>query len=87
MKQKYFTILDCKKAEEFCDKAEYQETNIIGKLRLRLHLFFCKNCQKYHQRNKKLSSLLQKADLHTCTKEEKSKFKLQLEREGVKNLP
>ena len=81
MKQKLLFFLDCSRAAEFCDKTEYREMNFIGKLRLRMHLLFCSDCREYRKRNQKLSHLLEKANLHTCTSEEKKRWQQQLQQQ------
>ena len=74
--------LDCTEAAKLCTKAEYKEAGFIEKLRLNLHLYFCRTCDKYSENNKKLSSLLQKAEITPCTRREKDSFK-----EKLKNNP
>lgn len=85
MKQKLPLIINCQRAAEFCDKTEYHEMNLSGKLRLRFHLLFCQPCSVYWKRNRKLSHLIEKADLHTCTSEEKKRWQQQLEREQAQD--
>lgn len=85
MKVKKLIQLDCTEAAEFCDKTEYKETGFFGKIKLKLHLHFCENCRNYQKKNKKLSLLLNKAQLHTCTRAEKEAFKLQLNQESSKD--
>lgn len=85
MKQKLPIILTCQRAAEFCDKTEYHEMNLSGKLRLKFHLMFCQACRAYWKRNRKLSHLLEKADLRICTSEEKRRWQKQLEQEQARN--
>ena len=79
MKQKLPLLLDCPRAAEFCDKVEYHEMDWLGRQQLRLHLLFCADCRGYWKRNRKLTQLLQKADLHTCTEQEKKQWQQQLQ--------
>lgn len=67
--------LSCAEAASVCQKAEYKEANLLEKLRLKLHLFFCRRCKDYYENNKKLSSLLKKANLSSCSSQEKAHFK------------
>ena len=85
MKQKLPLILNCQRAAEFCDKAEYREMNLTGRLRLKIHLMFCPSCKTYWKRNRKLSLLLEKADLHTCSTHQKKRWQQQLEKEQARN--
>lgn len=58
------------------------------KLRLQIHLFLCRNCSEYNRRNQELSVLFKKANLKTCSSEEKAAFKRRMEEaqsKGSKN--
>ena len=72
--------LSCAEAAKLCTKAEYKEAVFIEKLRLRLHLYFCRNCKEYHHNNKKLSSLIKRAKISPCSSREKEALK-----EKIKN--
>lgn len=85
MKQKLPLILNCQRATEFCDKVQYSEMDFRGKLRLRFHLMFCHACKTYWRRNRRLTHLLEKADLHTCSTQQKKRWQQQLEREQARN--
>lgn len=71
--------LNCKNAANYCNKAEYQEAGFRDKVKLKLHLLFCKPCKNYNHKNQKLSELIKKADIKTCTKEEKELLKQRME--------
>ncbi len=73
--------LSCAEAAELCTKAEYKETSLREKIRLKLHLYFCRTCKDYHKNNKKLSGLLKKADLKTCSSQEKEHLKNKIKSE------
>ena len=79
---KSFFNLSCAEAAVAANKAEYKEANLKDKLRLRLHLFFCTTCKKYNENNHKLSWLLKKANLTTCTKEEKESYRQKMRESG-----
>ena len=74
-------FLDCSQANHCCDKAQYDEASLMDKIKIHLHNFFCKPCQKYTSTNKKLSALVKKANLKTCTEEEKKSWKKEIEKE------
>lgn len=78
MKVKKLLTLSCSEAEEFCDKVQYQEAGLLTKAKLRLHLLFCRTCKDYTRKNLKLTALLKKASLKTCTKQEKERYKKQI---------
>lgn len=79
MKVKQLFMLDCSKAEECCDKAQYHEAGFLEQMKLRLHLIFCSTCKNYTRNNVKLTSLLKKANIKTCTKQEKENYKKKIE--------
>jgi hypothetical protein len=80
MKRLNLLKVSCAEAASLCHKAEYKEASFKEKLRLKLHIFLCKTCKDYQHNNKKLSSLLKKADLKSCSHREKENF-----REKIKN--
>lgn len=70
--------LSCAEAASVCTKAEYKEAGLFEKWRLRLHLYFCRTCKDYYQNNKKLSSLIKKANITPCSSHEKEVFKAKI---------
>lgn len=70
--------LSCAEAESVSTQAEYKEASLTDRLRLKLHLFFCKTCNDYYQNNRKLSTLLKKAKFHSCSQDEKETFRQQI---------
>ena len=71
--------LKCEDAASYCNKAEYKEASFSDKVKLKVHLFFCKPCKDYNHKNHKLSQLIKKADLKSCTEEEKDLYRQQIE--------
>ncbi len=76
---KYF--LNCKKAEELCDKAQYSEAGLFAKLLLRIHLFICKPCKGYTDQNTKLTKTIKSANLQALTPERKQVLRSQIQAE------
>lgn len=75
--------MDCAAAAEICQKAAYREASSKEKLKLKLHLFFCDSCKKYHERNQKLTHLLKKSKIHICSSSEKEAYKRKMEEEKL----
>ena len=75
MKRFNLMKLSCAEAANVCTRAEYKEAGFKEKLKLKLHLYFCRTCNEYYHNNKKLTSLLQKADIKPCSLREKENFK------------
>lgn len=74
-------FVDCAEANRCCDKAQYEEASFGEKIRINVHNFFCKACRKYTEDNNKLSALIKKANLKTCSEKEKKMWKEKIERE------
>lgn len=71
--------LKCQDAASYCNKVEYREASFSDKMKLRLHLLFCKPCKDYNHKNQKLTQLLKQADLKSCSKEEKESYRQRME--------
>ncbi len=77
-------FLTCTEANHCCDKAQYDEATFLEKIKIHIHNFFCKPCKKFTDDNNKLSALVKKANLKTCTEEEKKAWKNKIEKEVTK---
>lgn len=75
MKGLSFMKLSCAEAASLCTKAEYKEAGLREKIRLKLHLYFCRTCKDYYHNNKKLTGLLKRAELRSCSTQQKEHFK------------
>lgn len=75
MNVKSFLGLNCTEAATACSKAQYKEAGLREKLRLRLHLFFCTPCKELSKNNQKLSLLIKKANLQSCSEVEKEAYR------------
>jgi len=84
MPKRKFFIFDCAKAENCCDKSQYDEAGIREKASMLLHLVLCRPCRKYTSKNTKLTTLIKKSSLKTCTEKEKKVWKQRLDKEMAK---
>lgn len=82
--KKRFLFLSCKETAKCCDKAQYDEATFSEKVMIHLHIMMCKPCRSYTAKNIKLTDLLKKAKIKTCTKEEKEAWKNKIEKEITK---
>ncbi len=73
-------MISCEKAAIICQKSQYKEASFIEKMKLRFHVFMCKNCSKATKKNTHLTALCQKADLRSLTEKEKLEMKQLLEK-------
>lgn len=74
-------MISCEKAAIICNKTQYREATFMERMKLKFHLFMCKNCLDFVARNTKLSTLCQKANLPYLTEEDKREMKAQLAEE------
>lgn len=51
-------IIPCDEANHVCDKTQYKEATIWEKIKLNIHLLYCKACRKYTKNNSKLTKLV-----------------------------
>lgn len=77
-------FIDCSEANLCCDKAQYEEASFFEKIKIHIHNFFCKPCKKYTDNNNKLSALVKKANLKSCSEKEKETWKEEIHKEIVK---
>ncbi|KKN13617.1 hypothetical protein LCGC14_1004550 [marine sediment metagenome] len=68
-------MISCKKAALICNKVQYREATFLERLKLKFHLFVCKNCPEFSRQNSRLTSLCQQADLRSLSETDKKKMK------------
>lgn len=51
-------FVNCSEANHFCDKNQYKEASFWEKVKLNIHLIYCKACRKYSTNNSKLTKLV-----------------------------
>jgi len=81
MSKKSTLLIDCSEAGHCCDKNQYKEASVTEKLKMLLHLIYCKKCRKYSSHNSKLTELINQADIKTCPEEQKKMWKKEIEKE------
>ncbi len=74
-------FIDCSEAAFNCDKAQYNEASFYEKIKIHLHILFCKPCKKYTKQNIKLTTLIEKSNLKSCPGEDKKIWKQIIEEE------
>ncbi len=73
--------MKCEKANHVCDKNQYKEASFLEKVKLTIHLIYCRACRKYSVRNNKLSDAIKISDLKSISKEDKNDLKERLQQE------
>ena len=81
MSKKKSIFVDCSEATNCCDKAQYKEASFFEKLKIKLHFALCGPCKKYSTKNTKLTHLIEKSNIKTCTEAEKKQWKEKIENE------
>ncbi len=77
MKKDYKLLIPCDEAQHVCDKSQYNEASLLEKIKLNIHLAFCKACQKYTSNNIKLTKSMKKNNQHSCAMATNEKSDLQ----------
>jgi len=68
-------MISCEEAAHICNKSQYREASLYEKIKLKFHILYCASCARFAKKNKKLTSLCEKADLHYLTEREKTTLK------------
>ena len=66
------------KAKQICTKSQYGEATWWELVQLNVFLVFWKECANFSEKNTKLTSLCEQANLHVISEEEKKAMKEQL---------
>jgi hypothetical protein len=77
-------LTSCENANHFCDKAQYKEASFWEKLKLNLHLLYCKACRKYSSNNTKLTNVITDNSVTCMDKASKAKIEEILNKELAK---
>ncbi len=85
MNKKFKIVIPCNEANHVCDKSQYKESSFLEKVKLNLHLLYCKACRKYSKNNSKLSSLVKNSKITCMNKNDKECLKKDFEKAIEKN--
>jgi len=67
--------MKCQEANHVCDKTQYKEATLWEKIKLNIHLLYCRACRKYTSDNTKLSDFIQKSNVQTISTTDKDNLK------------
>ncbi len=73
--------IPCEKANHICDKSQYKEASFWEKIKLNMHLIYCRVCREYTANNQKLTKTIKKAKVKTLCNEDKGILKEKLHQE------
>lgn len=74
-------ILPCEEANHVCNKSQYKEASLWEKIKLNIHLIYCKACRQYSKNNAKLSALFKTNKTEVLAPKEKENLKIIFEKE------
>ncbi len=76
--------MKCEEAGHVCDKSQYKEASFWEKVKLNIHLIYCRACREYTKNNIKLSKAFKKSDFKTMPLKDKEVIKDKLYKEMSK---
>jgi predicted anti-sigma-YlaC factor YlaD len=85
MSKKNKMLISCDEANHNCDKSQYNEATLWEKIKLNIHLLYCKACRKYSKNNAKLTKIMNNSELDYLKTSEKDTLKRNFKEELSKN--
>ncbi|MFD2564969.1 hypothetical protein [Aquimarina rubra] len=73
-------FVSCENANHICDKSQYNESSFWEKVKLNIHLIYCKACRKYTSKNIKLTKLFKDPKVVSINQSAKDAMKEQLKK-------
>lgn len=73
--------LECHEANHICDKNQYKEAGFFEKMKLTIHLIYCRACRAYTINNTKLTKAMNNPKVEAVSQDEKNSLKERLARE------
>lgn len=58
-------MIPCNEANHVCDKTQYKDATLWEKIKLNIHLLYCRACRGYTKNNTKLTKAITKSNV-TC---------------------
>jgi len=85
MEKEYDTFIPCEEAQHTCDKSQYGEASLFEKIRLNIHLIYCKACRNYTAKNIKLTKLVTDKKVQIMNTNEREDLEALFKKELSKN--
>ncbi|MDD7886394.1 hypothetical protein [Flavivirga sp. 57AJ16] len=73
-------FIPCEDANHVCDKTQYKEATLWEKIKLNIHLIYCRACREYTKNNTKLTKAIQKSEVACLDQKRKEAMKLNFEK-------
>ena len=71
MKDSKKLFFNCDEANHTCDKTQYNEASLWEKIKLNIHLLYCRACREYTKNNTKLTKLMRRKEVKAMPTKEK----------------
>lgn len=84
MSEKKAIFNSCDAANHTCDKSQYNEASLWEKIKLNIHLIYCRACRKYTKNNTTLTKLVNNKDVDCLKATEKKCLQESFEKELTK---
>mgnify|MGYP000200440866 FL=1 len=68
-------VIPCDEANHVCDKTQYKEATLWEKIKLNIHLIYCRACREYTKMNSKLTKSMHTSKVVCMDKKEKETLK------------
>lgn len=79
MSKKSKLFVSCDDANHVCDKTQYKEASLWEKIKLNIHLLYCRACREYTKNNQKLTKAIIDSKVKCMDEASKEKMKETLE--------
>ncbi|PIA81176.1 hypothetical protein BFR04_15805 [Gaetbulibacter sp. 4G1] len=79
MSTKIKVVIPCDEANHVCDKTQYKDATLWEKIKLNIHLIYCRACRKYTKNNTKLTKEIKKSKVECLDKKCKESMKKDLD--------
>ncbi|MCF7569045.1 hypothetical protein L3X37_11815 [Sabulilitoribacter arenilitoris] len=80
MSNKMKIVMPCDEANHVCNKTQYKEATLWEKIKLNIHLIYCRACRKYTKNNTKLTKKIKESKVECLDKKCKKHMKKNLQK-------
>lgn len=80
MSKKMKIVIPCNEANHTCNKTQYKEATLWEKIKLNIHLIYCKACREYTKNNTKLTKKIKASKVECLDRKHKASMKKDLEK-------
>ena len=80
MSTKMKIVIPCDEANHVCDKTQYKEATLWEKIKLNIHLIYCRACRKYTKNNTKLTNKIKESKVECMDKKCKESMQKEFEK-------